>query len=208
MPDATTWLLGLPPVPVRREARGDYSQPATQRGEQGGPVMGLKTTLIAAVAVGLVAGSTIGAVAQDDSMAPAAVTGTSTGFEKLTEGSREWVDGALRGEGLMYATTWEASDPRLSGAVALTANRDEYDQEEMAVIAASAAVENDDGRWAGSGTYLEGEELGETWTLVMQGQDAYEGLTALVVMGPGGRSFAAAIFPGEMPKLPEEPPAE
>ena len=52
-----------------------------------------------------------------------------------------------------------------------------------------------------------GEELGETLTLVMQGQDAYEGLTAYVVMDLPGRTFNAAIIPGGMPEFPE-PPAE
>ncbi len=140
-------------------------------------------------------------------MEPAAVTGTGTGLELLTQGSRAWVDGALRGKGLLYASTWEASDSRLSGALSITANRDLYEKEEMFVASLSAAVENDDGGWAGSGTVLEGEEVGETWTLVMQGHDAYEGLTAYVVMGPGGLSFDTAIFPGGMPELPA-PPAE
>ena len=168
---------------------------------------GLKAILIAAIAVGLVAGSTVGVVAQDDSMEPAAVTGTGTGLQLLAQGSRAWVDGALRGEGLLYTSTWEASDPRLNGALSITANRDLYEKEEMFVASASAAVENDDGGWAGSGTVLEGEEVGETWTLVLQGRDAYEGLTAYVVLGPGGRSFGAAIFPGEMPESPG-PPAQ
>jgi len=167
----------------------------------------LKTTLIAAIAVGLVAGSTVGVVAQDDSMEPAAVTGTGTGLEKIAQGSREWAEGALRGKGEMYTSTWEASDPRLSGAASIAANRDQYEKAEMIVGSVSAAVDNDAGGWAGSGTVIEGEEQGETWTLVLQGHDAYEGLTAYVVLGPGGRSFGAAIFPGEMPESPE-PPAQ
>ena len=169
---------------------------------------GRQTILTAAIAASLVATTALGAVAQDDPMAPAAVTAESTGFEKQTDGSRAWLDGALRGEGLMYTTTWEATDPRLSGAVTVVANRDEYERAEMAATSVSAAVENDGGRWAGSGTYLEGEELGETWPLILQGEDGYEGLTALVVMGPGGRSVAAAVFPGDMPAIPGSPPSE
>jgi len=170
-------------------------------------VKGLKTTLIAAIAVGLVAGSTVGVVAQDDPMAPAQVTGTGPYPVEVSLGSRAWEDGALRERGMRFATTWEASDPRLSGVVSLSNNRDQYEKEEMFVVSATAVVENDDGRWTGSGTVLAGEELGETLTLVMEGQDAYEGLTAYVVMDLRGRTFNAAIFPGGMPELPE-PPAE
>ena len=164
---------------------------------------GLKTTLIAAIAVGLVAGATVGVVAQDEPMAPAQVTGTGPYPTEVSLGSRAWEDGALRERGMRFATTWEASDPRLSGAVSLSTNRDQYEKQEMFVVSASAVVENDVGRWAGSGTVLAGEELGETMTLIMQGEDAYEGLTAYVVMDLRGRTFNAAIFPGELPEYPE-----
>lgn len=168
---------------------------------------GLKTTLMAAIAVGLVAGSTVGVVAQDDPMAPAAVTGTGPYPEEVALGSRAWEDGAMRYKDLRQNTIWEASDPRLSGAVSLTTNRTEYEQEEFFVESKTAVIENDGGRWTGQGTVLFGEELGETLTLVMQGQDAYEGLTAYVVMDLPGRTFNAAIIPGGMPEFPE-PPAE
>jgi hypothetical protein len=170
-------------------------------------VRAIKTTTISILTLGLLAGSAVGVTAQDDDIAPASVTGTATFPDEIGGGSRAWEDGALRYRDLRFTSAWEASDPRLSGAVSLSANRDQYERQQMEVVSATAVVENDGGRWSGTGTFLGGADLGETLTMVMQGEDAYEGLTAYVVMDLGAQTLAASIFPGEMPPFPE-PPAE
>ncbi len=171
------------------------------------PVRAIRTTVISILAVGLLAGSAVGVAAQEDTQAPAPVTGTFTVPEGVGEGSRAWEDGAMRHRDLRFTSTWDASDPRLSGAVSLRANRDRYERQQMEVGSGRAVIENEGGRWVGAGTWLGGEDLGETMTLVMQGGDAYEGLTAYVVVNLVAQTFAASIFPGDMPAFPE-PPAE
>jgi hypothetical protein len=166
----------------------------------------LKTPLATALAIGLLASPAATAVAQDVDMTPASVTGTTTVLVEENTGSRAWIDGAIRGEGLEFSSTWEASDPRLSGDFSATMNRSGYDQQEMAVFSGIALVENDQGRWIGTGGHLGGAELGETTTLLMLGEDAYAGLTAYVVVDNGVEppTFAAAVFPGDAPAYPEE----
>jgi hypothetical protein len=104
---------------------------------------GLKITLIAAIAVGLVAGATGSAVAQADPMEASEVTGTTAGLENVGHGSRAFVDGALRYNGQKYTSTWDASDSRLDGAVSITLNRDDY--VDFSVGSTGVVVENDDG---------------------------------------------------------------
>jgi len=167
----------------------------------------IRTTFISILAVGLLAGSAVGVTAQEDTQAPASVTGSFTTPQGVSPGSDAWEDGAMRTRDLRFASTWDASDPRLSGVASLRVNRDRYERQQMEVGSAGAVIENEDGRWVGAGTWLGGEDLGETMTLVMQGEDAYEGLTGYVVVNLVTQTFAASIFPGDMPPFPE-PPAE
>ena len=167
----------------------------------------IRTTTISILAVGLLAGSAVGVAAQDDSQAPASVTGTFTTPEGVGVPTGAWENGATRMRDLGFTSTWDASDPRLSGALSLRANRDRYDRQQMELGSALTAIENEDGRWVGAGTWLGGDELGETMTLLMRGEDAYEGLTAYVVVDLVTQTFAASIFPGDMPAFPE-PPAD
>ena len=159
--------------------------------------------MISILALGLLAGSAVGVAAQDDTQATASVTGTFTTPQGAAAGTDAWEDGALRTRDLRFTSTWDASDPRLSGAVSVRVNRDRYERQGMEVGSARTVIENDDGRWIGAGTWLGGEDLGETMTLVMQGAGGHEGLTAYMVMDLVSQTFAASIFPGDMPPLPE-----
>ena len=160
---------------------------------------GTKSITISVLAVSLLAGSVVGVAAQDDSMAPAAVTGTVSSGEQLSGGSKLWEDGAIRGDGAAWSHEFEASDPRLSGTRIATYAYDLYERQEMMVVDGTVVIENEDGRWVGPASQLGGAILGETSTMVLSGEDAYEGLTAYVVVDEAGRTFSAAIFPGAMP---------
>ena len=79
--------------------------------------------------------------------------------------------------------------------------------------ASTYVLVNPDGRWVGSGssTALSSGDLHEM--VVLRGEDAYDGLTATVLIENDFSSpatFVGVIFPGEPPKVPEpvEPPAE
>jgi len=166
---------------------------------------GLKAISMAAIAVGLLAGSSVGVTAQDDQMAPSAVTGTITPWVEASAGTTTSVGGAEIMEGAQFTNTWEASDSRLSGTTSITTNWKLYEGLRMLVEAANYSLENDGGRWAGTATSLLGERFGETDTIVLHGEDAYEGLDAYVVIDRASGTFNAAVVPGGMPEFP---PAE
>ena len=176
----------------------------------------IKTSVISILVVGLLAGTAVGVAAQDeDAMAAAAVTGTASGFTQESGGSPTLLeDFAMLAEGLHLTSTWDVSDPRLSGDNAIAGNTIRYNEHRMQVGAGDATLENDGGRWVGLVTVLEGEQLGETGTYILQGEGAYEGLTAYVVTQriegdpDGAQTLDAAIFPHEMTPFPEAAAAE
>jgi hypothetical protein len=174
----------------------------------------VKNTLISAMAIGLLAGSTVGVAAQDeaaDSMAPAYVTGTVADGGGGSRGTTTSADGFTRIDGYESTNLWEASDPRLNGTAFHTGNWQRYGAAGFQVEAGTRVLENDGGRWVGTTTALARGDLasGEvnTDTMVLHGEDAYDGLTAYVLMDwtSSPTSFAAAVFPGEMPSFPELP---
>lgn len=166
----------------------------------------LKTPLATALAVAALASPAVPATAQTDLMEPARVTGTTTFPEQQASGSRAWIDNATRLRDQVMTHQWEASDPRLDGLHTTTFNSDVYDRQDMSVAVGFVTHENDEGSWVGEGTYMGGLDLGGTTTMIMYGQDAYEGLTAYVVVDEesGPISFSAVIFPGDMPEMPIE----
>jgi hypothetical protein len=138
---------------------------------------------------------------------PALVTGTATMLSH-DYGVGSPPDEKQVREGVVFTHRWEASDPRLSGTATFWAIWHEYASGDFSVDASTRVVENDAGRWVGTATALAGPGI-ETDTVILHGEDAYEGLTAYVLIDfrVFPIEFVAAIFPGEMPPFPE-PAAE
>lgn len=163
-----------------------------------------RPTFIAAIVIGLLAGSAVAAAAQDDTMAPAYITGTVADGGGGSAGASTSADGFIRIDGYESSSRWEASDPRLSGTASYTGNWQRYGAAGFQIEAGTRVLENDGGRWVGTTTALASDDL-NTDTVVLHGEDAYEGLTAYVLMDwtANPTSFTAAVFPGEMPPFPE-----
>jgi hypothetical protein len=162
---------------------------------------------IAGTAILLLLAGLSGAVAaQDDPMAPAVVTGTVPEVSETFSGFVSPAGDAVDTKGYSVTERWEASDPRLSGTSTFTTNWREYSSADFLVLAATRVLENDDGRWVGMETGLGSDALFLD-AIVLHGEDAYEGLTAYVVLDVEAEplTFNAAIFPGEMPPFPELP---
>jgi len=179
------------------------------RGEQGDPVKGLKATSISILAIGLLAGSAVAVAAQDeaaDPMALAYVTGTIAPGSVGSEGTTTYGDGFIGIDGYESTDRLAASDPRLTGTALYTGNLQIYEAARFDVQAGTVVLENDDGRWVGTTTGLSSYGL-NTDTVVLHGEDAYDGRTAYVLLDwtSSPPSFKAAIFPGEMPAFPEMP---
>ena len=175
--------------------------------------MSLAGTLTVALLGGL-GGAVLGQDEEADLMAPATVTGSVVYIGGHQVGERSSGDGVVRESGMISNHKWEASDPRLSGTEAYTKNWDHYPLG-FDVDATTRVLENDGGRWVGTGVGMEevfistDTPLLSTATVILHGEDAYEGLTAYLLMDEGtsgSATFAGVIFPGEMPPFPE--PAE
>jgi hypothetical protein len=156
-------------------------------------------------------GAVLAADEEADLMAPATVTGSV----KYTGGRRSGeifpVDETVRQSGMRSNHAWESSDPRLTGREAYTKTVDYYPLG-FYVDATSRVLENDTGRWVGTGVGMESvfvdtdSPLLSTATVILHGEDAYEGLTAYLLMDEGtsgSATFTGVIFPGEMPPFPE-----
>ena len=175
----------------------------------------IKTTTISILALGLLAGSTVGVAAQDEEAASGATsfTGTALGGDPIVETTAtDLGNGLIAVDGYTYRNTWEASDERITGDVIGVVNQvvDPGTSETGGLpdIIMSLAIEltNDGGSWLGEGTGFGSTDLDfvkEMYTLV--GQGGYEGLTAYVIAETTGRepALSGIIFPSAMPEVPE-----
>ena len=171
--------------------------------------MSLAGTLTVALLGGL-GGAVLGQDEEADLMAPATVTGSVRYTGGHQSGEISPVDQTVRQSGMVSSHAWEASDPRLSGTEAYTKTYDYYPTG-FYVDATSRVLENDTGRWVGTGVGMEGVfieagmPLMSTATVILHGEDAYEGLTAYLLMDEGtsgSATFTGVIVPGEMPPFP------
>jgi hypothetical protein len=177
-------------------------------GGEGEPVKGLKPTLISILAIGLLAGSAVGVAAQDDPMAPEKATGTVSPLVEGPGARSSPVGPGTLYEGRLFTHTWDATDSRLSGEASMTANTIQYATDGMEVGEGVWSLENDGGRWAGTGTLLGLGPVAHAM-VVLHGEDGYEGLSAHVLIQFKNESrdvedgtFSAGIFPADIPEIP------
>ncbi len=185
----------------------------------------VKTTTISILAIGLLAGSSVGVAAQGEEAAaepstPAKVAGTidTSGTALVQEPTETEVDDHLEVRGaIVEGDRFEMNDPRLTGTVTLAVNVDVHNViGSVDVVAGSFALrlENEAGSWSGQGTSVgyngsgipEEEMLGlDTW--VLTGAGAYEGLSAILLVDATKDQppVDGVIFAGEMPPAPELP---
>jgi hypothetical protein len=205
------------------EGAGGVYDCALDTGGEGGPVKGLKPTLISAIAIGLLAGSVVGVGAQEEEAAaepstPTKVAGTVAGRLKAVDfgqgATYTAVDGLVEVRGrFAEGFRFEMDDPRLTGPVTVAINKDLHNESE--VWALGLRLENEAGSWSGQGTGVSPGfhpivELNEVFTLdtfLLTGADAYEGLSAyLVVDGTeDSPTVEGVVFAGEMPPFPALP---
>jgi hypothetical protein len=188
-------------------------------------VKGLKPTFISILAIGLLAGSAVGVAAQEEEAAaepstPVKVAGTiNTEASDLVQKPTETVvDGTLEvRDVIVKGDRFEMDDPRLTGTATLAVNVDVHKASDFIDIGSQALamrIENETGSWSGQGTsgfhngatIPEGEAFQlDTWLLT--GADAYEGLSAYLVVdgSEDPPTVEGVIFAGEMPPFPALP---
>jgi ribose transport system substrate-binding protein len=113
---------------------------------------------------------------------PTGVVVTLSDFAEVSEG--EWTSESEaaynEGLGITHTYTWEATDPRLSGAATYTGNWHWYGSLASSLEAFQWTVGNDEGSWTGTGysIFSPAAAYGDAAAMVMDGAGAYEGLTA------------------------------
>ena len=176
-------------------------------------VMGTRSRLSVVLAMGLLAGSTMGAGAQDvEDPGPAAyVHGFFHGVDCCGDEVETFDDAGnrLTLRGMTGSGTSEMDDPRLSGVWKDTVSVDEFPQldadERVEIHWGELTITNDEGTWAGTwaSTY-DSESVSETPLIQyrLTGDGAYEGLSAILSITDSGwprSAVAGAIFPGPLP---------
>ena len=181
---------------------------------------GSRTILTAAIAVGVMVGSSMGVTAQDEEpgTASAAYATGTIGWPpaEIVEPKVEQVPGGNDERGLMLIDLpVEFSDPRLSGMLTISGNGTtrEFEDGRAWIESRTHRIVNDDGAWAGSGYLVRAtsDELGigiDQESMLLVGEGGYEGLIAYVFLDapPEGESkWEALILKAEQPPLPTRP---
>ncbi len=154
-----------------------------------------RTILIGAIAIGLLAGSAVGAAAQDtetDAAAPVEFTG-ATGFGPPGNGYR--INPILE----------PFTDPRLAGEFRVWENNRAYPGGPT-FWRTGFSIHDDDGGWIERPGLSIGHPDGTSATrvIIMDGHQAYEGLTLVAEVSSTGsrRDWHGYIVDGELPPAP------
>jgi hypothetical protein len=177
-----------------------------------GNVMRTTRLFLSSVVTVVLTSGLVGAVlAQDDQvigpMGANYFTATDT---PISGGTFAWVEGSeyTEAEGVTAVTDFVATDPRISGQATWTSNIRFYPYGEEGGIdpaawASAVRIENADGSWVGTTTgYHDPADATREWNVV-DGEGAYEGLTA-VFRFAAEAGYEGVIVPGGLPPFPAD----
>jgi hypothetical protein len=163
-----------------------------------------KFTLIAIVAIAMLAGTSIGAAAQDgaeDPTAPAYFTGTSGEPAQVVEGEVTETETGNSMTGFQFlGIPFEATDPRISGTLDIAANGSGQGVPEgfARLESRTYRIVNDAGSWSGTGSNLfalqRDEPAIDVETFLLSGEGAYEGLSAYIVIDFMGEPLVRGVI--------------
>lgn len=168
----------------------------------------IRNPVIAAIAIGLLAGSGVGVAAQD---AATEFTGRwAVGSQALPDTEEPGDGWELTTGGAWQVSTLEMSDPRFDGDIVVYTNW--YDvnpgtTESMDVRKSMWQIENEDGSWQSD--VLGGVDFpgapGKSQFHIFEGAGAYDGLTAVVELDMHGQltDLHGVIFDFALPPDPE-----
>jgi hypothetical protein len=176
---------------------------------------GLKPTLISAIAIGLLAGSAVGAAAQDE--AAAAMASSAFTMEAVGDGPPEFSEDPATGLPLVTVEV-EATDPRASGTLT---NIEDFANDKndgrYRVGGTSLRLVNDGGAWVGTSRTVAGSTVAPNGDDILgsfaalTGEGGYEGLTMFTfrTFGPEESANIGFIVPTDIvPTMPPPPAAE
>jgi hypothetical protein len=182
--------------------------------------MNLRFPIAVVAAGGLLAGSagSIAAQGEDTPEPPVAVTACINPGPEVRSGTQEQIvvplsDGEmmiLQDRGFTFRQDLtEVSDPRLEGSLYQAWDEDEYilpgNEPAPNIVTFTDRIENDEGAWQGSVVMLRyPDDTTYLGPVVMVGEGAYEGLTAIVAFVAWGEDCAVRgyIIEGSVPAPP------
>lgn len=184
----------------------------------------LKSMAISIVVIGLLAGSTVGAAAQDEeaALAPAWVSGTVVFGTPCADPATSMEDGVLQQRGFWcggrIAQSWLADDPRFTGDGRVAHDSDTYvtDEGRYQVVSSAFDVRNEDGGWlcanadaVDTGSSIFDASLQE-FRMTCTGDGDYAGWTAILTVDfrnfeAPTKPFEGLVFPGEPVPIPVVP---
>lgn len=168
----------------------------------------IKIVIVVVLSVGLLAGSVVRVMAQDE---PSTGVTEVTGRAIFGPWEREpevtfTPEGIMVGDGFVFIHGWETDDPRLNGQMRRTVNFRTAPDAGGAIESFSYQLTNDGGSWVGEG-HGYGSPSGGVGLVALSGRDGYEGLSAFIEHGGdtdrGYWDLKGIIFPIEMPEIPE-----
>ena len=165
-------------------------------GGEGGSVRGIKSGLISILAIGLMAGSTVGVTAQEEEAADQATAVEFTGATSFGPCSAGYCNNPI---------VEPFTDPRLAGQFRVWANDVSYPSGPTFWMT-GFSMHDDDGGWVQHPsigvTHPDGHDA--TRVIAMDGQGAYDGLTLVAEVSLSGSrwDWHGYIVDGELPPTP------
>lgn len=174
------------------------------------PTRTMKTTTISVLAIGLLVGSTVGTVAQDESAEISGFTGTILFIDVPQESTDTPLgNGFTDYDGFVIRNSYESSDPRFTGDASVVVNGSAVPDrfETTSQRAMTYLLTNAGGSWVGEARSFDSTEtdIGNVTFITFVGRDGYEGLTAYAQIDPTQEppTFSGVIFPLAMPEMPD-----
>ena len=174
-----------------------------------------RLTLAVTVTLTLLCGAAVTTMAQSDedagaSQGSAVVSGEVNRHLRTTaEPTMSYEADRVTYRGQTYAIELDVGDPRLNGELWAIFNYDTFHDTQGSVISGVAGLEHEDGAWLGTvegyGSLVGGNRVYFQFDLT--GQNAYEGLSAVLFLMHNGYQFEAEgmIFDGPPPPVPALP---
>ena len=169
----------------------------------------IRNTLVAAIAVGLLAASTVGVAAQDEVADPVEFSARWAFGGAVRPQTSDVVDGVAMTSGGAWrpGVITQASDPRLQGTLSIAANNNRYSAAGVTVWHEAFRIENEDGAWQQMPSIAidTGDDDSNTTTGVLVGEGGYAGLIAVFDTLAENSSWTlhGYIIDGELPLAPE-----
>ena len=170
----------------------------------------LQQSLAGTVILVLLGGLGGAAVARSEAEAPgsdeSALLSFTLPYQGLTKSPTVLSDDGLTlRQRLSFRGAIDSGDPRLSGKLWAILDHDTYSDSRGSVFVGIVGIDSDDGVWRGTSRGYGTPDNERIYDQVLlSGEDAYEGLSAMLFLLDNGTAWdvVGMVYPGELPPMP------